>query len=116
MLALRYLGKAFILIWPFLKNVIFKDRTIREVINDNRQFTVMFGLLVILMSTLMLTSSYLADTKADLQKASVKIEFLLSQLEMDVGDRQCVQTVPVVVIEECENGSPDRDGLFDILY
>lgn len=72
--------KALIVIWPFLKSVAFKDRTIREVLRANRQFTWLFALLVVVLLTLHLTIHTLADQKKQLALRQAELERVHRQL------------------------------------
>jgi hypothetical protein len=60
---LRLFFKALIVIWPFLKSAIFKDRTVGEVIAENKHITVMLALNVVMLVSLVLTTQALAYYK-----------------------------------------------------
>lgn len=68
--------KALVLFWPFIKSLIFKDRTVREVIRANRQFTYMFIVLVFVTAVLYLTAHELAATNDQLEAALSKMDSL----------------------------------------
>lgn len=72
---LRFLMKIPITLWPFIKNAVLKDRTLREVIRTNQQFTILFGIVLLITATLMMTLMTLADTKSKL---------ILTQREVEV--------------------------------
>lgn len=59
--------KALVLFWPFIKSLIFKDRTVLEVIHANKQFTYMFIVLVFVTTVLYLTTHELAATNDRLE-------------------------------------------------
>lgn len=95
--------KAFVLFWPFLKNIVFKDRTVREVLAENRQFTWLFGVLLITLVTLYLTVSTLSDTKQQLATTQQELARL----------RQGAP--PVTVGPQCPPPVVDRERLFQLL-
>ena len=76
---LRIILKALIIIWPFLKNIAFKDQTIQEAIQANRQFTYLFVLTMIVVLTLMVTSLALSETKEKLQVMQDQLDLLTKQ-------------------------------------
>jgi hypothetical protein len=51
--------KALLLIWPFLKRAIFKDRTVTEVMLENKHVTVMFIMILLLLGSLVMVTSEL---------------------------------------------------------
>jgi hypothetical protein len=76
----RFILKALVLLWPFLKAAVFKERTVKEVILENKHLTGMLLLLCLLTGALFMTTLALSDTKdayrvsreqlAELQKSS----------------------------------------------
>ncbi|BDR26953.1 hypothetical protein RVBP20_1940 [Pseudomonas phage sp. NK1] len=56
--------KALLFVWPFLKRAIFGDRTIKEVLLENKHVTAMLILVVILLGTLFIVTSELKSVKA----------------------------------------------------
>lgn len=61
---LHFILKLLVTLWPFLKNIIFKDRTIREVLKTNKQFTLLFGLLVMVTISLLMTVQSLTEIRS----------------------------------------------------
>lgn len=58
-------AKALLLLWPFLKRAIFGDRTVREVMLENKHVTFMFATVLILSTSLILTIGELNDVKSE---------------------------------------------------
>ncbi|BEG72428.1 hypothetical protein [Pseudomonas phage PA1C] len=58
-------AKALLLLWPFLKRAIFGDRTVREVMLENKHVTFMFAMVLVLAMSLMLTIGELNDVKSE---------------------------------------------------
>lgn len=92
---LRIIFKALITFWPFLKNVIFKDRTVREAIRANKQFTILFALLILVITTLLLTVYVLSNVKEELRLYQREIETLQHTNRRTQDDLMCeVETEP----------------------
>lgn len=62
---LRLMLKALFIIWPFLKTAIFRERTIVEVIKENKHLTAMQVVILLLSITLGITTAELADYKVN---------------------------------------------------
>lgn len=59
----RLFFKGCVLVWPWLKAAVFKDRTVLEVILENKHLTGMLLLLCLLIGALFMTTFALSDTK-----------------------------------------------------
>ena len=57
--------KALLLIWPFLKRAVFGDRTIKEVMLENKHVTFMFAVVVILLLSFFMTVSELDEVRSE---------------------------------------------------
>ena len=71
-MTMRFFWKALLVIWPFLKSAIFKERNVGEVLRENKHITGMLSLILLLAFSLMLTTSALSTYKeryAKLQSA-----------------------------------------------
>lgn len=64
---LRLILRALIVIWPFLKTAIFRERTIAEVIKENKHLTALQVLILVLILSLVITTVELADYKTELR-------------------------------------------------
>jgi len=104
--------KAFVLIWPFLRSVIFKDRTVLEVVVANRQVTYMFAALVFVAATLYVTTEELAATNAELYR--VRVELSSYNLECDCAAP--IDTVALTGLDVCQTPTVyDKTNLMDRL-
>ena len=61
----RFLFKALRLLWPYLRSAIFKDRTVVEVIRENKHFTGMLGLILLLVWALAISTMRLSELKEE---------------------------------------------------
>lgn len=96
---LRFILKTLVVLWPFLKNIVFKDRTVLEALRANKQFTTLFALLIIVIITLLVTVLALSDTKNKLQLTQREIE----QLHTNYS-REYTRNQPIIkerIIEDC---------------
>lgn len=72
----RLFFKGCVLVWPWLKAAIFKDRTVMEVIVENKHLTGMLLLLCLLIGALLMTTFALSDTKDAYRVARDQLEQL----------------------------------------
>lgn len=121
---LKVIIKALLVFWPFLKNIIFKDRTVREVIADNMQLTIIAGFMVIVSTTLYVTVSALADTKQLLSTALTEV----TALRLEVARLKALtpppdgELAPITYDAECASNSDkcnvviyDKSHLIELL-
>jgi hypothetical protein len=66
-------------VWPFIKAVIFKDRSVMEVLNDNRQFTRLFAVLVVVALMFYVTLNELSETKVALKTSEQEVTQLRNE-------------------------------------
>ncbi|MNC18891.1 hypothetical protein D3C87_1300880 [compost metagenome] len=67
----RLLFKALRLLWPYLRSAIFKDRTVVEVIRENKHFTCMLGLILLLVWALAISTMRVSELK---EQAARKVD------------------------------------------
>jgi DMSO/TMAO reductase YedYZ heme-binding membrane subunit len=67
----RLLFKALRLLWPYLRSAIFKDRTVIEVIRENKHFTGMLGLILLLVWALAISTMRVSELK---EQAARKVD------------------------------------------
>lgn len=72
----RLFFKGCVLVWPWLKAAIFKDRTVVEVLLENKHLTGMLLLLCLLIGALLMTTFALSDTKDAYRLAREQIDQL----------------------------------------
>lgn len=101
--------KALLVIWPFFKALIFKDRSAVEVLNDNRQFTGLFAVLVVVAMMFYVTLNELSETKLALQAR----EHELFQLQEKCRESDACDGPPPPLEKE-QNGY-DKSPLLDML-
>lgn len=77
----KIIFKALLVFWPFFKSVIFKDRPVHEVLRDNRQFTCLFGLLLLVSIILFITADHLSNAKSTLYRQRSELTTLAAELE-----------------------------------
>lgn len=70
---LKVIFKALIVFWPFLKAAVFKDRTVAEVIKENKHLTAMLVVNILLICVLVITTKALADYKGEYRKVRAEI-------------------------------------------
>jgi hypothetical protein len=113
---IKLITKALIIGWPFLRSIIFKDRTVKEVLLANRQFTCLFGLLVVVVFTLYLTVATLAETKALLLLSQAEAARLKTQLESSQADtRPQADHEVLLTATNCVPVAYDKSRLLQIL-
>lgn len=78
---LRFI-KALIVIWPFLKSLVFQDRNVRDVLYANRHFTWLFVLLLVVVLVFHITLNYLVSGHHMIQRQQVEIQRLRQQLSL----------------------------------
>lgn len=62
-MTMRFFWKALLVIWPFLKSAIFKERDVIEVLRENKHITAMLALILLLALSLIMTTSALSEYK-----------------------------------------------------
>lgn len=68
--------KALVVIWPFFKAVILKDRSAMEVLDDNRHLTGMFVVIIVVALMFYVTLTELSETKTVLKAREQEISQL----------------------------------------
>lgn len=101
--------KALLVVWPFFKALIFKDRSAIEVLNDNRQFTGLFVVLVVVAMMFYVTLNELSETKLALQAR----EHELIQLQKKCRDDSVCGGPPPTL--EQQDDVYDKSPLLDML-
>ncbi len=76
MLVNKLIIKGIILIWPWLKHLIFNDRTVMEVLKDNTPITILFAILITLAVVLAFTLSVLKSTHSKMQELDERYKVL----------------------------------------
>ena len=76
-------AKALLLLWPFLKRAIFGDRTVKEVMLENKHVTFMFAIVLMLSMSLILTIGELNDVKSENWKIKQRPECVCVINEFD---------------------------------
>lgn len=116
-LLLRDLLKGLILVWPFIKNIIFKDRTVWEVLRDNAHLTMLFYLIMIVAMTLYLTATALSNAKVELMaqlEVNAALTTRITELELELTQYKTTSVVDGA--GECVPGLYDRSEVLDLLY
>lgn len=72
----RLFFKGCVLVWPWLKAAVFKDRTVTEVISENKHLTGMLLLMCLLIGALLMTTFALSDTKDAYRSAREQLDQL----------------------------------------
>lgn len=57
--------KALLLFWPFLKRAVFGERTVKEVMLENKHVTFMFAVVVVLLLSFFVTVSELNEVRTE---------------------------------------------------
>lgn len=57
--------KALLLVWPFLKRAIFRDRTVVEVLLENKHVTFIFSIVLVLLVSFLMTVNELNDVRSE---------------------------------------------------
>jgi len=73
-MTIRIVFKALLVIWPFLRDAIFKDRTVSEVIRENWHINVMFVLIVSLVLFMFYTTTAALEARDKMAKLEALIE------------------------------------------
>lgn len=73
-MTMRLFLKALLVIWPFLKSAIFKERSVAEVLKENLHLTAMLLLIVILASALIMTTTTLSEYKDRFTKLQLAVK------------------------------------------
>ena len=102
--------KALVVVWPFFKALIFKDRSAMEVLSDNKQFTGMFVVLVVVALMFYVTLNELSETKVVLQAREQELSQLQKRCRAPV-----VPGVNSPVIEKDEEPPFDKSPVLELL-
>lgn len=71
---LRFACKVLLVIWPFLKSAVFKERNVVEVLRENKHITCMLILILLLISALAMTTMALSEYKEQYQQLQAAVK------------------------------------------
>lgn len=110
----KVIVKALIVLWPFLKSIIFKDRPVREVLRANRHFTWLFIIMLFVIVVFGATIDTLAGTQRFLNTTLAQLKEIQTELET-VKEKYETLKEEQASINECRPNTYDKSRLMEML-
>lgn len=106
---LRFIFKTLIILWPFLKNVVFKDRTVLEVLANNKHITLMMVMVLLMMLTIVSATNKLSAVN----KHATSTHELLAEAKEKIVQLEQELEVVKASIKECPPPSKPMEEVYD---